>query len=110
VSYDYDRTAASTPRPTGKDVAEEVISTRVDGKSIQQHINDFLTEFIASAQTCNRRIEQANKTVEGHFNNEVKASRKEMQAAVMKAMEKKWGKDRMAPLLADALANQEYIW
>ena len=90
------------------DDADEVLTTRVDGKSVEDHIRAFLQTIIAEGQKVYKVVRDARKTVtEGR---QSPISDRAMLKAVLKVVSDKWGQDPMTQPLAKVVALGEYVF
>jgi hypothetical protein len=88
---------------------EEVLAVRVDGADVQDHLREFLMDFITRGQRIHKIVDKAVKTVEGYYPPD-KFDPRSLRAVFMKEMEYRWGRDKMLPMLADLVLFGKYIY
>jgi hypothetical protein len=101
---------ARTAYLTDPEVVGEVLTVRVDGRSLSDHIENFLKVLITQGRGLNKLVEQAQTTVEGYNGGEQVDTRR-LSQVIQAFLEKgRWGQDAMSKPLADLIALGEYIW
>jgi hypothetical protein len=93
----------------GRGEAEEVLSVRVDGQKVRDHLDEFARGLITSGQRIFKIVHEAMKMVESYYPPD-KFDERAVRAVVMKELERRWGRDKMLPLLADMIAHGEYAF
>lgn len=91
-----------------KAAADEVLTVKVRGKTVAQHIEGFLDTIILEGQQVNEVVEEGVKVAAGYANASGLPSN-EILRVVTGVVRNKWGNDAMASLLARLIALRDFV-
>lgn len=92
---------------SSEDVVNEALDRRVNGKTVRQHIQDCLRQYIILANETHGAVYSALKDVEGY--SQTTADRKVFLKAVAREVEETWGDDPPKNVFAEMFALGRYI-
>lgn len=92
---------------SSEDVVNEALDRRVNGKTVRQHIQDCLRQYIILANETHGAVYSALKDVEGYSQTTV--DRKALLKAVANEVEETWGNDPPKNVFAEMFALGRYI-
>lgn len=90
--------------------ATEVLSTRIEGKTVEEHVVAYLQKVIAEGQTLNGQVKKASEQVKGYYNLPQGISDRAMLKAFSKVVRDRWGDDAMTGPLTRLVALGDYIY
>jgi hypothetical protein len=94
------------------DHSTDVLSFRVNNKTVEQHIRDYLTQVIKGGQEIERLVEKTVKYIEKeYYSGEEKTDYRKLREAVRKSIaETPWGNDPMTKLWSEVIVDGKYIF
>ena len=92
---------------TSEEIVTEALDRRVNGKTVRQHIQECLRQYIILANETHDVIYGALKDVEGY--SQAKADRNIFLNAVAKEIAETWGDDPPKNVFAEMFALGRYI-
>lgn len=98
-------------RTSSREVAEEVLDHRVGNVTLRNAIDKWLQTFIGDSQEVFKLSQRALREVLGAYEGGESVSEAELRKVIFDHIVKRspWGRDRVAPLLAEIVAHGKYV-